>query len=132
MKLATGMYHHPAGEKVLIVGLNASNNGRSCEFHRICGLETLVNDSVVRFRSCQVIRHGKAEMAIAVYWVTDGVDRCRVGFLKRELVQDAEKYDGKIAQVVAFLSESEDADEQAYSEMNAGACYAVMIESIML
>jgi hypothetical protein len=118
------------GETVVIVGLNASNDGRSCEFHRICGRETLVNDSVVRFRTCQVVRHGKVENAIAVYWVTDGVDRCMVGFLKREAVQNADKYDGKLAQVVSFLSKSDDLEEQEFSEMNAGACIAAMIELI--
>ena len=43
------------------------------------------------------------ETAIAAHWVSDGIDKCRVGFLGREFVKDAEKYDGKLVQVTEFL-----------------------------
>ena len=29
------------------------------------------------------------ETAIATHWVTDGIDKCRVGFLGREFAKDA-------------------------------------------
>ena len=41
-------------------------------------------DMVVRIRSVSMIqRNGKEEPALAVYYVSDGVDLCRVGFLPK-------------------------------------------------
>ena len=59
---------------------------------------------------------GREETAIAGHWVTDGVDRCRVGFLGRQFVKHAEKYDGKLVQVVQFLYESDDPEDVAFSD----------------
>eukprot|EP00533_Pseudo-nitzschia_delicatissima_P001832 CAMPEP_0116102218 /NCGR_PEP_ID=MMETSP0327-20121206/13229_1 /TAXON_ID=44447 /ORGANISM="Pseudo-nitzschia delicatissima, Strain B596" /LENGTH=101 /DNA_ID=CAMNT_0003594237 /DNA_START=34 /DNA_END=335 /DNA_ORIENTATION=+ len=89
-----------------IVGIKDSSRGRSCEIHRCCG-EALTIDSVVRFRSIQILNGDVEETAIAVYWVTDGIDRCRVGFLPRECVQYKEQYEDRVAQVVEFLQHSE-------------------------
>ena len=50
---------------------------------------------------------GAEETAVAAYWVTDGIDRCRVGFLPRHLIRRAQFYDGKLVQVVAMLADSE-------------------------
>ena len=75
-----------------IVGINASSNGRSCEEHKVCG-SVLKLDSLVRFREVQITRQ-RGETASAVYWVTDGVDRCCVGFLPRHMVKYKEAYDG--------------------------------------
>jgi hypothetical protein len=45
------------------------------------------------------------EIAIAAYWVlTDGVDRCRVGFLPRHCVRQTRMFDGRLAQVVCMPS----------------------------
>ena len=41
------------------------------------------------------------ETAVAAYWVTDGIDRCRVGFLPRYCVRQATTFDGHLVQVVA-------------------------------
>ena len=77
---------HPAGVVVDIVGINASSNGRSCAEHKICG-SVLKLDSLVRFREVQIIVKGKEEIALVVYWVTDGVDCCHGGFLPRHMVK---------------------------------------------
>ena len=65
---------HPTGIIIEIVGLNAADRGRSCEEHTVCGAEALKIDSVVRFRAEQIVMNGKEETALAVFWVTDGVD----------------------------------------------------------
>jgi hypothetical protein len=65
---------HPTGITIKIVGLKASDHGRSCKEHTVCGAEVLQIDSVVRFRAEQIEVNGKEETAMAVYWVTDGVD----------------------------------------------------------
>ena len=43
--------------------------------------------TLVRFRSIQIWCNGEEETALAVYWVMDGIDRCRVGFLPRHLLK---------------------------------------------
>jgi len=120
---------HPTSEAVFIVGLNARNNCKSFEFHFCCGKEMKV-DAVVRFHLVQVKIQGQEEKAIAAYWVTDGIDRYRIGFLNREEVKHAKKYEGKLAQIVVFLSNSDDNDDRLFSEQNAGACKAVLIEAV--
>jgi hypothetical protein len=65
---------HPTGIIIEIVGLNASDRGRSCKEHAVCGTEALKIDSVVRFRAEQINVNGTEETAMAVYWVTDGID----------------------------------------------------------
>ena len=52
---------------------------------------------MVRLRKVQLIVDGKEETAIAAIWVTDGMDRCRVGFLQRHMVKHAARYDGALA-----------------------------------
>ena len=96
---------HPTGVVVNIEGINTSSNGRSCEEHKVGG-SVLKLDSLVRFREVQIIVKGKEENALALYWVTDGVDCCHVGFLPRHMVKYKEAYDGWLVQVAEFLSES--------------------------
>ena len=42
----------------------------------------------------------REETAITVNWVTDGVDRCRVGFLPKSYVATESVYDGILCQIV--------------------------------
>ena len=69
-----------------------------CEEHKICG-KVLKEDVAVRLRKIQLMVEGKEETAIVAIWVTDGIDRCRVGFLPRHMVRHAARYDGALAQV---------------------------------
>ena len=84
---------HPTGVAVNIVGINASSNERSCKEHQVCS-SVLKLDSLVRFREVQIIVKGKEETVLTVYWVTDGVNCCCVGFLPRHMVKYKEAYDG--------------------------------------
>jgi len=123
--------HHPKGEVVFILGLHVPrNNGRTCEAHYCCGGQALKLDSIVRLRIVQVLICGREETVIAAHWVTDGVDRCRVGFLGREFIKEAEKYNGKLVQVVQFLYESDDPDDVAFSDGNSGVTKGILIDSI--
>ena len=72
--------HHPSPVVVHIVGIEANDRGRSCEEHICCG-EVLHDDVVVRLLKVQVVVDGREETAVAAVWVTDGMDRCHVGFL---------------------------------------------------
>ena len=88
---------HPSGVLVEIVGIAASNEGRNCEDHKCCG-SLLETDVVVRFRTTQVVVNGKEEQAIAAYHVTGGIDRCRVGFLRKNLLRFKDQYDGGLGE----------------------------------
>ena len=76
----------------------------------------------MRFREVQIIVKGKEETALAVYWVTDGVNCCCVGFLPRHMVKYKEAYDGQLAQVVEFLSESNIHEINARNHHGKGVC----------
>ena len=87
-----------------IVGTARTDRGRNCEEHNCCG-EVLGNDVVVRLRREQILvpdemarAHTpgamKEETAYTVNWVTDGQDRCRVGFLPHSYVAQGTLYNG--------------------------------------
>ena len=124
------MPYHPSGTLVDIVGINASDKGRSCEEHANCG-SVLKIDTLVRFRSVQIWCDGQEETALAVYWVTDGIDRCRVGFLPRHLLKHKEAYNGKLAQIVEFVAESNSPADRAKLHRCYGLCRAVLVEAEM-
>ncbi len=69
------------------------------------------------------------ETAVAAYWVTDGIDRCRVGFLPRHCVRQAATFDGHLVQVVALLANSDSPAQRRHSRHNRGACYATIIDT---
>ena len=118
---------HPSGIVVDIVGTNMTTNGRSCECHSCCG-SVLEEDMVVRFRLVQVIVKGQEEDALAVYWVTGGVDRCRVGFLPRHLVKHHTDYNLKLAQITTLLKQSDNATERASGHHRGGVVRATLIQ----
>ncbi len=80
------------------MGTIMGTNGRSCEEHTMCG-SVLEEDMVVPLWRVQVLVEGREEMAIACIWVTDGVNRCCVGFLMHHMVAHLMWYDGALAQV---------------------------------
>ena len=126
---------HPSGVTVDIVGINASDHGRSCEHHDVCG-SLLADDVVVRIRAVQLARvvdeaNPEPETtALAVYHVTGGVDACRVGFLRRHLLKYKDEYDGRLAQVFdVFSDKSESPSDRAKHHRNHGCCRAALIEA---
>jgi len=73
-----------------IIGIAAGERWRRCEDNMVCCGNLLKEDSVVRLCMERILvpnflaRKGRKKRevtAITVNWVTDGVDRCRVGFL---------------------------------------------------
>jgi hypothetical protein len=73
---------------------------------------------------------GIEESALAVYWISDGIDRCRVGFLPRHLVKHWKEYDGRIAQIVEMYKESESPTKRRKNYKNLGCCQAVLIDTV--
>ena len=97
------MSHHPWGRTVKIFGIQSPRNAHSCEEHPISG-SVLQEDSVVRLRKVQVLIEGKEESAIAAFWVSDGVDRCRVGYLPKYHVTNWMSLEGTLAQITEILT----------------------------
>ena len=121
--------HHPSGVTVDIFGIARGNRGCSCEENKVCGA-VLQEDSVVRIRHEQIIGDtGKEESALAVYWISNGIDRCRVGFLPRHLLKDWQVYNGRIAQVVNIYEGSESPAKKRKNVRNSGCCEAVLIDT---
>ena len=114
---------HPSGILFDIVGISSGDRGHSCEEHGVLEL-----DSVVHIWCVQIKVFGNEQTAPAVYWVTDGVDRCRVGFLPKHLLKYHEQYNGKLVQVVKFPNMNIKS-EQNNSLHNWGFCHAVIIDA---
>jgi hypothetical protein len=108
---------HPLGITVEVVGIERGDCGRSCEEHDVCG--TVVSeDTLLRLRKAQILVDGKEETAIACYWVTAGIDRCRVGFLKHHMVKHAGRFDGALVQVTKVFSTDHCVSDTAEQKMH--------------
>ena len=72
----------PKGQCIDIVGIAASDKGRSCDVHPICGSQLIAGETVVRIREVKISINGK-ETALAVYThsLKNDADGCCVGFL---------------------------------------------------
>jgi hypothetical protein len=129
------MVFHPPGIVVEIVGPEAGDRGCTCEEHTVnCG-EVLEEDVVVCLRKVQVKVDEREEPAIAAVWVTDGIDRCRVGFLKRQMVHHVMHFDRALAQVTHVFSSdpgSCDSAEHWMYHHNRGCCLARIILSLLV
>ena len=121
-------HHHPSGIIVDVVGIEEPSRGQSFDVHDTCG-DIMAVDTIVWFRAVQLLGdQGKEETAIPAYWVTDGIDRCRVGFLPPDSVKHKSDFDGKLAQVTELLSKSTQAADRKKSHRNRGVSCIVIIE----
>ncbi len=113
-----------------IVGMEVGDWGRSCEEHpNNCG-KVLAEDVVVYLWKVQIQVEGWEKTVIAEYWVTDGINRCHVGFFPHHMVKQAGRYDGALAQVTRVFN----ADPTCCNTMecrsfhkNRGCCHAAII-----
>ena len=112
-----------------VVGIGIGDRGRSCEEHEICGC-VLYPDVIVRFVKEEIMVEGRIEVVIAVYWVTDSIERCRVVFLPRFLVPSSDSLDGVLAQVTEVFDESHSsASVRKKVYHNHGYCHATILSS---
>ncbi len=124
------MVFHPPGIVVEIVGTEAGNRGRTCKEHTVnCGV-VLEEDVVVRLWKVQVVVDGREETAIAAIWVTDGIDRCRIGFLKQHMVRHAVHFEGALVQMTRILSGSCDSAECCMNHHYRGCCLGTIISCL--
>ena len=122
---------HPTGIVVAIVGTEETSQERTCDDGKTACGSLLVTDSLVRFCQVQVLVDDVEETALAVYLVSEGIDRYRVGFLQRFLVKHKKKYDGRLAQITEILrSHSESPSDRHKYHRNKGCCHAVLLETV--
>jgi hypothetical protein len=95
-------------------------------------VELLSRSTVVRFRRLQVLDEDDdtEETAIAAFWVSDGIDSCRVGYLPRHCLKHWKQYEGRLAQVIDLYKDSESPTKRRRHHRNLGCCLAVMIDAI--
>jgi hypothetical protein len=120
---------HPTGVVVEIVGTEVGDRGRSCEEHSNCG-EVMAEDVVVCLRKVQIQVEGREEIAIAAYWVTDGINCCHVGFLQCHMVRQAARCDEALAQVTCVFNGDPtccNTMERHAFHKNKRCCHAVII-----
>ena len=123
---------HPLGQTVEILGIDSPTNGRSCEEHHICG-HVLQEDVVVRFRKVQVLIKEKEESAIAAFWVSDGIDRYRVGYLPQHHVKHWKRLEGCLAQIIEVYGEDADSPTKRQKHhRNSGVAVAALISGPFL
>ena len=115
----------PMAAVLEIVGTAKADRGRRCEEHSCCGKEVLEEDVVGRLRREQILvpnRLGsgyREETAYTVNWVTDGQDRCRIGFLPRAYVAQGGLFDGVLCQVVSIGNAFDDDHNERAKVKNA-------------
>jgi hypothetical protein len=126
------MAHHPSGITFEIVGIERGDRGCSCEEHDVCGT-VVEEDTLLRLRKEQILVDGQEETAISCYWVTDGIDRCRVGFLKRHMVKHVRRFDGALVQVTKVLSADprvSDTAERKMHHQNHGCALGAIVSEL--
>ena len=70
------------------------------------------------------------EVGIAVYWVSNRIDRCCVGFLLRHFIKHRDEFDGQLAQVVQMYADSKNRYKQQLSYRNKGMCVCTIISTV--
>ena len=127
--IACRMSYHPLGDTVKTVGVNSPTNRQSCEEHHICG-EVVIEDVVLCLRKVQVQMNQQEQSAIAAFWVSDGIDRCCVGYLPKAYVKNWKQYDGALVQVIEVYSGDSDSPMKCQKfHRNHGLAMAVIISS---
>ena len=92
------------GSQVEVVGIGESQRGRSCDQHRVCGLQ-LREGSYVCFRKTRFAwRGGAEEDVLEVFHLDSGIMGCKVGYLPKHLAARADRYDGLCARIAEIYS----------------------------
>ncbi len=69
----------------------------------MCGV-VVEEDTLMCLRRVQIEVNRHKETAITCIWVTNGIDHCRIGFLKRHMHKNSWRFDGALAQVTKTLA----------------------------
>ena len=119
------------GRVIDIVGITVGDRGRSCEEHvaYYCGV-VLAPDVLLHLVKEEIMVEGKIETVVSAYWVTDSVERCRVGFVPRYIVvHHADSLNGMLAQVTeVFDNHNPSAAIREKVYRNFGFCHIIILD----
>ena len=73
--------------------------------------------------------NGHEQSAVGVYWVSDGVDQCLVGFLHRHQVKHLNKLEGALCQVTEVYSDNSESPTKRHKHKKNFGCAIVTIVS---
>ena len=73
--------------------------------------------------------NGYDQSVVGVYWVSDGVDRCLVGFLHCHQVKHLNKLEGALCQVTEVYSDNSDSPMKCHKHKKNFGCAIVAILS---
>ena len=74
--------------------------------------------------------NGHEKSAVGVYWVSDGVDRCLVGYLHCHQVKHLNKLEGALCQVTEVYSDNSDSPTKQHKhKKNFGCAIAAIVSS---
>ena len=92
------------GLQVEVVGIGESQQGRSCNKHRVCGSQ-LREGSYICFRKTRFAwRDGDEEDVRDVFHLDSGIMGCKVGYLPKHLAARADHYDDLCVRIVEIYS----------------------------
>ena len=90
----------------------------------------MIEDVVLCLRKVQIQINQQEQSAIASFWVSDGIDRCRVGYLPKAYVKNWKQYDGALVQVIeVYSAESDSPTRRQKFHRYHGLAVAVVISS---
>ena len=73
--------------------------------------------------------NGYEQSGVGVYWVSDGVDRCLVGFLHHHQVKHLNKLEGALCQVTEVYSDNSDSPSKCHKHKKNFGCAITAILS---
>ena len=73
--------------------------------------------------------NGHEQSPVGVYWVSDGVDRCLVGFLHCHQVKHLNKLEGALCQVTEVYSDNSESPTKCHKHKKNFGCAIVAIVS---
>jgi hypothetical protein len=118
-------------EQYEIVGLKASDNGRSCERHHVCG-DSVQEGDILRMKECVVNYNDKLKESIKFVTVVNGRECCTVGFLPQYLVVRAvrEGCKDRFVEVLKLYSHSPNIIERRKDHVNKGMALCMLIDNV--
>ena len=85
---------------------------------------------VLHLRKVQVLINQQEESAVVAFWVSDGIDRCCIGYLPKVYVKNWKQYEGGLVQVVEVYSADSDSPTKCQTfHRNHGLAVGVIISS---
>ena len=73
--------------------------------------------------------NGHEQSSVGVYWVSDGVDRCLVGFLHCHQVKNLNNLEGALCQVMGVYSDNSESPTKCHKHKKNFGCAIAAITS---